>query len=65
MNAVIRTPTVPNFLTVTVAGKEVQVSVADVSEADLKAVGAAWTEKLIETAKSYRKARDERGKGGR
>lgn len=50
MNVRIRTPIVPDRLAVNVPGatRAVTVSLADLSEADIERVGAAYTAKLKE-----------------
>lgn len=67
VKAPVRTPRPPNFLTLDIKlGRETgathtqelpQIDVADVADDGLRALGAAWTEELIQNAENRRKAR--------
>ncbi len=50
----VETPRVPNFLKFKeISGK---ISIAQLTEPDLRDIGEAWTEKLIQRAAEIRKA---------
>ncbi len=51
----IRTPLVPNFVFIEVNGVEIgSVSIAEVSDEDLKEVAERWSKALLEHAQSRR-----------
>lgn len=48
-------PSTPNFILV--RGRvDLSIPIADVPDADLRKIGAAWTERLVEKAQQRRKA---------
>ena len=53
VNAAITVPKVPNF--VFYDGTEAKISIADLSNAELRALAEAWTEALIERAEVLRR----------
>lgn len=57
VTAKIAVPTVPNFLLYD-GGK---LAISDVSDDDLRRLGHAWTESLLERAAQQRKARGSHG----
>ena len=50
----IETPIVPNFLRIAGRGDNNMISIADLSDEELKKVGAAWTAALCEKANERR-----------
>ncbi len=55
----IETPMIPNFLRNTVKGREkaILVPIADFSEAELREIGAKFTEALVKLAAKRRKSK--------
>jgi len=53
----IEVPTVPNFLRNTVDGREkgILIPIQDLSEAELREIGAEWVEALVKQAAKKRK----------
>ncbi len=54
VEAAVEVPRVPNFLTIDDTQK---ISIADVSDEELKYIGAAWLENLLERARELRRKR--------
>ncbi len=54
MKASLKLPGLPNFVTATLAGKEVSVSIADVPEDELRQLAEQWVAALIESARAKR-----------
>jgi len=66
LEATVKVPIAPNFLRVVGDEEDDQpVDVADVSDGELRRLGEAWTEALIENARSRAIARDAEKKSGR
>ncbi len=54
MIATLKIPGLPNFITAVVAGKEVQLSIADVPDDELRKLAEKWTAALLESARVKR-----------
>lgn len=50
----VKTPQLPNFVRLEIHSTDCVVDVADIGDDDLKAIGAQWTDALIELAAKRR-----------
>jgi hypothetical protein len=51
MKTEIKTPTTPNFIKVTIGKQEVNLSISEFDEKELREIGERWTNDLIASAR--------------